>query len=46
MYFGTLVTRARDDQEDATWRRDMNAARVAGPGRWHAFWRALGRLFA
>ncbi|WP_250512781.1 hypothetical protein [Caballeronia sp. INDeC2] len=46
MYFGTLVTRARDDQEDATWQRDMDASRVVTPGRWDAFWRTFLRLFS
>jgi hypothetical protein len=46
MYFGTLVTRARDDQENATWQRDMDASRTVTHGRWSAFWRAVVRLFA
>jgi hypothetical protein len=46
MYFGTLVTSARDDRENATWQRDMDASRVVAPGRWRAFWRTLVRRFA
>ncbi|SPB18521.1 hypothetical protein NOV72_05720 [Caballeronia novacaledonica] len=46
MYFGTLVTQPRNDQENATWQRDMDASRVVAPGRWNAFWRAFVRLFA
>ena len=46
MYFGTLVTRARDDQENATWQRDMDASRTVTQGRWSGFWRAFVRLFA
>ncbi|MFM0321173.1 hypothetical protein [Caballeronia glebae] len=46
MYFGTLVAQARDEQEKATWQRDMDAARVVTPRRWRAFWRGLARLFA
>lgn len=44
MYFGTLVAQARSDQENATWRRDMDASPVATESRWHSFWRGLARL--
>ncbi|WP_321791566.1 hypothetical protein [Caballeronia sp. J97] len=44
MYFGTLVTRARGDQDNAPWQRDRDASRVITPGRWQAFRRWLARL--
>jgi len=46
MYFGTLVARSRDDQENAIWQRDMDASRVVTAGRCRAFWRWLARCFA
>lgn len=47
MYFGTLVTPARNDQDSDTWQRDMDASRIAGrPSRWREFWRGLAKLFA
>jgi hypothetical protein len=45
MYFGTLVTRARDDQEQDTWRREMDASAPAAPGRWRMLLNALHHLF-
>jgi hypothetical protein len=46
MYFGTLVTQARREQEQDTWQRDMDASRAATPNRWRTFWMALGRFFS
>ena len=43
MYFGTLVTQARKEQEN--WERDMDASRMELPSRWRAFWRGIARLF-
>jgi hypothetical protein len=45
MVFGTLVTQARREQDQDTWRRDLEAVSVAPPGRWRAFWRAVARWF-
>jgi hypothetical protein len=44
MYFGTLVTQARREQEN--WERDMDASRLDTPGRWRTFWRWIARRFA
>ncbi|SAK48232.1 hypothetical protein AWB79_01266 [Caballeronia hypogeia] len=46
MYFGALVTQTLNDQENATWQRDMEASCVTTTGRWRAFWRGLAKLFA
>lgn len=36
MYFGTLVTQTRNDQEQATWKRDLDSANAAAqPGFWY-----------
>ncbi|SAK52878.1 hypothetical protein [Caballeronia ptereochthonis] len=43
MYFGTLVTQTRKEQEN--WERDMDASRTVTPSRWHALWRRVARLF-
>ncbi|SAL63645.1 hypothetical protein AWB71_03658 [Caballeronia peredens] len=43
MYFGTLVTQPRKEQEN--WERDRDASQIVTPGRWRAFWHGVMRLF-
>jgi hypothetical protein len=45
MYFGTLVTQARQDQDQEPWKRDLSALSNAAPSRWRAFRLAIARLF-
>jgi hypothetical protein len=41
MYFGTLVTRTRDDQDDDNWKRESVALRRTTEGRWQSLRNAL-----
>jgi hypothetical protein len=47
MYFGTLVTQKRGDQEHDTWTRDLNAVSQQTEHKWRArgaLWRLCMRL--
>jgi hypothetical protein len=45
MYFGTLVTQARHEQDQEPWKRDLSASNLAEPSRWRAFLLVIARIF-